>query len=94
MSIQAFFVAATVVTLVQWLRVREKALLPLLALFALTALGHFQDEFFAARPYHYAAGAAGLVLVVMLAPRLKPERGHPQAAPSPDSVKASTSSSR
>ena len=85
--------AATVVTLIQWLRVREKRLLPLLALFALSALGHFQDDFFAARPYHVAAGAAGLVLVVMLAPRPK-ERGPAQAAPSPDSVKASTSSSR
>jgi hypothetical protein len=93
MSIQAFFVAATVVALIQWLRLRERRLLPLLALFALSALGHFQDDFFAARPYHLAAGAAGLVLVVMLAPRPKPERGHPPAAP-PDPVKASTSSSR
>jgi len=68
-SLQVFFVAATVVTLLQWLRLKEKRLLPLLAMFALLSLAHFQDEWFASRPYHVAAGVAGLVLLFMLSPR-------------------------
>jgi len=68
-SLQGFFVAAMVVTLLQWLRLREKRLLPLLAMFALLSLAHFQDEWFASRGYHLAAGVAGLVLLFMLSPR-------------------------
>jgi hypothetical protein len=68
-SLQGFYVAATVVTLLQWLRVRDKRLMPLLAMFMLLSLAHFQDEWFAARGYHLAAGVAGLVLLFMLSPR-------------------------
>ena len=65
-SLQAFFVAATVITLLQWLRLHEKRLLPLLALFALLAAAHHQDDWRAARSLHLAAGVAGLVLLLML----------------------------
>jgi len=58
-----------VVALVQWLRLRERRLLVLLALFACLAVAHHQPDWYAARPYHFAAGAAGLALVVMPAPR-------------------------
>jgi len=75
-SLQAFYVAATVVTLVQWLRLRDKRLLPLLAMFALLSLAHFQGEWFASRGYHVAAGVAGLTLLVMISPR-------PPARPAP-----------
>jgi hypothetical protein len=75
MSLQAFFVAATVVTLLQWLRVRERRLLPLLALFALLAAAHHQDDWRLARGFHLAAGAAGLILLAMLSSR------QPQARP-------------
>jgi hypothetical protein len=68
-SLQGFFVAATVVTLVQWLRLKDRRVLPLLAMFALLALAHFQNEWFASRGYHLAAGVAGLVLLFMLTPR-------------------------
>jgi hypothetical protein len=69
MTLTAFFVAAAAVTLVQWLRVRERRLLPLLALFALLAVAHHQRDWAVARAYHFAAGAAGLVLLFMLSPR-------------------------
>ena len=76
MTVLAFFVAATVVTLLQWLRLREKRLLPLLALFALLAAAQYsQDDWRTARGFHFAAGGAGLVLLVMLSPRA------PQARP-------------
>jgi hypothetical protein len=75
-SLQAFYVAATVAALVQWLRRRDRRLLPLLAMFGLLSLAHFQGEWFAARRYHVAAGVAGLVLLVMIPPR-------PPARPAP-----------
>jgi hypothetical protein len=75
-SIQAFYVAATVAALVQWLRLRQARLLPLLAMFALLALAHFQGDWQVARAYHTAAGVAGLALLVVLSPR-------PPARPAP-----------
>lgn len=71
----AFFVAASLVTTLQYLRVREKRLLPLLGLFALAALGHSLGDSGWERPFHLASGAAGLALVVMLSPRHPPQRG-------------------
>jgi hypothetical protein len=59
-----------VVTLLQYLRVRDRRLLPLLALFALLALGHFRgagDGW--GRLAHFGAGAAGLAVLVMISPR-------------------------
>lgn len=73
MILVSFFVAGTVVTLLQFLRLKDKRLLPLLALFALAALGHSRADYYSARPFHIAGGAAGLVLLVMLSPR------HPRA---------------
>jgi hypothetical protein len=66
------YVAATVVTLIQYVRVREARLLPLLAMFVLLTVGHTRGDWFAARPYHVAAAAAGLVLLAMLSPRHHP----------------------
>jgi len=63
-----FFVAATFVTLLQYLRMKEKRLLPLLAFFALLAMAHaFPGP--ASAWLHAAAGAAGLTLLVVLSPR-------------------------
>ena len=70
----AFFIAATVVTVLQFIRVRERRLLPLMALFALAAAGHAADDSAWARWLHMLSGAAGLALVVMLAPRQTPPR--------------------
>ena len=71
MSLAGFFVAATVVALLQFLRLRDWRIVPLLALFACLALAHAQDDWFAARPFHLAAGVAGLVLLVVLSPRAR-----------------------
>jgi hypothetical protein len=73
-SLQSFYVAATVVTLLQWLRVRERRLLALLALFVCLMLAHHQADWFAARPYHFAAGGCGLALLVLLSPRTPAKR--------------------
>ena len=65
-----FFVAATVVTLIQLLRVRERRLLPLLALFVLLALAHSREWWDPwGRRFHLAAGGAGLALLAALSPR-------------------------
>jgi len=64
-----FFVAAAAVAVIQLARVREPRLLPLAALFALLAAAHAQPDPWRARRLHWAAGAAGLVLLVVLSPR-------------------------
>jgi len=71
----AFFIAATVVTILQYIRVRERRLLPLMALFAFTALGHSLGDSGWARVVHMAAGSAALALLVMLSPRHPPHHG-------------------
>lgn len=63
----AFYVAATVVGLFQFLRIRDRRLLPLLGVFALSAAAHAQTDWFVARRYHLAAGACGLLLLGVLA---------------------------
>lgn len=68
-SLQAFYVAATVVGLVQFLRVRERRLLPLVLGLALLAVAHHQGDWFAARPWHLAAGLALLAALAALSPR-------------------------
>jgi hypothetical protein len=68
-SLQGFYVAALLAALVQYLRLRDARLLPLLAMFALLAVAHHQDDWYAARPWHLAAGAAGLVLLVVMGRR-------------------------
>ena len=66
----AFYVAATVVTLLQFFRRRERPFLPLLCLFAFLAAARY---FGAGTPWavvsESAAIASGLVLVAMLTPR-------------------------
>ena len=65
-----FFVAATVVTLAQYLRHRERRMLPLLALFVLLAVAHSRQPGSPWGPrFHLAAGTAGLALLVMLSLR-------------------------
>jgi hypothetical protein len=71
-SLAGFFVASTVVTLLQFLRLRDWRLVPLLGVFACLALAHAQTDWYAARPYHLAAGVAGLVLLLVLSPRQRP----------------------
>jgi hypothetical protein len=66
----AFYVAAVVVTLMQYLRLRDRRLLPLLALFVFLALAHHLGEWDAwGRRFHFAAGCSGLALLLALAPR-------------------------
>lgn len=68
-SPQAFYVAATVVALLQFMRLREKRLLPLVLGLALLAMAHHQGDWFAARPWHLAAGVALLLALATLSPR-------------------------
>ena len=71
--IVSFFVAAAVVTLIQYLRVREPKLLPLLALFCCLGLAHTYEWWEAwFQRLHLLAGAAGLVLVYLVSPRHHP----------------------
>jgi hypothetical protein len=65
-----FYVAATVVTLLQLLRRHERRLLPLLALFASLAVARFLGPWSPwATGFEVTAIAAGLVLLAMLTPR-------------------------
>jgi hypothetical protein len=49
--------------------VRERRLLPLVLSLALLAVAHHQDDWFAARPWHLAAGVALLLALATLSPR-------------------------
>ncbi len=69
MSLQSFYVAACVVALLHFVRRPDPRRVPLLAMLALLAVAHHQPDFFAARPWHFAAGAAALVQLAVLAPR-------------------------
>lgn len=79
-----FFVAGAVVALLQYLRLRDRRVLPILAFFALEALSLSFEEWQRQRSlFHLGAGTAVLVLLVMLAPR----HGHrtpPPAASRPE----------
>lgn len=68
-SLQAFYVAAAVVAVLHALRVRQARLLPLVLAIALLAAAHHQADWFAARPWHYAAGLALLLSLATLTPR-------------------------
>jgi hypothetical protein len=66
----ALYVAATVVTLMQFLRRHERRLLPLLALFACMAVARgLEAGSRRAAVFEVAAIASGLVLLAMLTPR-------------------------
>lgn len=70
MGLVAFFVAAAVVTTLQYLRLRERRVLPLVAMFLLLAAAHFRGEWDRwGRGFHFAAGAAGLLTLVAISPR-------------------------
>ena len=62
-----FYVAATVVALMQLVRTRDRRVLALLALFACLAQAHSRrwDDPWLDR-FHVAAGASGLVLLFVL----------------------------
>jgi hypothetical protein len=69
-----FFIAASVVTMLAFLRVKDRRLLLLLALFVCLARAHslewwdpWKDRF------HFAAGFAGLGLLFVLSPRHRSE---------------------
>jgi len=76
---QGLFVAAMVVTLMQFLRVRRRRLLPVLALFAFLALAESREHWDVwRRGFHAFAVVAGLGLVVVLsAPHEEDRRRSP-----------------
>ena len=70
-----FFVAAVVVTGLQYLRVKDRRLLLLLALFAFLAEAHSLEWWSPWKGrFHVAAGFTGLALLLALAPRGHPDR--------------------
>ena len=79
LALASFYVAAALIAAWQTVRVRERRLVPLLSLFALTAAGHERGTGDALGLLcHYGAGVAGLVLLAMLLPRTAPA---PPASP-------------
>ena len=83
------FIAATVVTLVQYLRLHDRRLLPLLALFACQAQALSREWYdFWKDVFQAGACAAGLVLLLMLSPRharAATGSGDPPSVPRPPS---------
>ena len=74
------FVATLVVALLQFLRVRDRRLLPLLALFACLALAESREDWLLRRFFQGGAVAAGLSLVAVLSrPDGRPSHGAPPA---------------
>ena len=68
-AVTGFFFAAAVVTLLQFLRVKDRRLLPLVALFTLRAATRFLGETSAMGVVaDLLAGCAGLVLLYWLSP--------------------------
>ena len=66
--------AAAVVTVLQFLRVKDRRLLLLLALFVFLAEAHSLEWWNPWKErFHFAAGFAGLGLLGALAPRHRPE---------------------
>ena len=69
----SIWIGATVVTLMQFVRVKERRLLPLLGLFLFLALAHSREWWDPwQKVFEAAACAAGLGLVVVLSPRRPP----------------------
>ncbi|HLA78896.1 MAG TPA: hypothetical protein VJU18_15060 [Vicinamibacteria bacterium] len=76
----SFFAAATVVTVLQFLRLRERKLLPLLFFFLCLAVAESQDDWYAARRFRLAGGLSGLVLLYVLSPH---HHAHRREEPKP-----------
>jgi hypothetical protein len=75
--VTAFFLAATATALVDFVRRRDRRVLPLVALFACLAAAHSREWWDPWRDrFHYGAGLCGLALLLMLG------RG-PSPAPGP-----------
>ncbi len=74
----SFFIAATVVTLLQYLRLREPRLLPLLLLFLCLAVAESREHWYEARRFRLAAGFSGLVLLYALSPHHHHRREEPK----------------
>jgi hypothetical protein len=74
--ITGVYVGVLVVALLQYLRVRDRRLLPLLVLFALLSAANMRglSEYWA-KIWHLGAGAAGFVVVLLACPR-PPARPH------------------
>jgi len=79
------YIASMVVTLVQYLRLRDRRLLPLLALFAFQALALTRDWWdYKKEVFQTASCAAGLVLLLVLTMRRPaPPEAPPLEAPPP-----------
>jgi hypothetical protein len=79
------YVASMVVTLVQYVRLRDRRLLPLLALFAFQALALTRDWWdYKKEVFQTASCAAGLVLLLVLTlHRPSPPEASPPDAPPP-----------
>jgi hypothetical protein len=67
-----FYVAATVVTLIHWLRMKERRLLPILFLFVMMAVAHSFEWW---HPWHYAFEFAAIVSGLTLLPLTDRRRG-------------------
>ncbi|HSD66582.1 MAG TPA: hypothetical protein VLF95_07765 [Vicinamibacteria bacterium] len=85
------YIASMVVTLVQYVRLRDRRLLPLLALFAFQTLALTRDWWdYKKEVLQTASCAAGLVLLLMLTLRRpspgelpRPDAPRPDAPPAP-----------
>ena len=75
-----FFVAAAVVVLVHFARVRDRRILPLAAAFALLGLAEITDAWWDRRWLQAGAIVAGLSLLALLRPPAAPV---PERRPSP-----------
>jgi hypothetical protein len=65
--VAAFYVASAVVTLIQFVRVRERRLVPLMLLFAFQGAGYSLGGWTGwGRLWHLAAGLCGLFLMLWL----------------------------
>jgi hypothetical protein len=67
-----FYVAATVVTLMHWLHMKDKRLLPLLGLFTMMAAARSFEWW---HPWHYAFEIAAVVSGLTLLPLTDRRRG-------------------
>lgn len=76
------YIASMVVTLIQYVRLRDRRLLPLLALFAFQTLALTREWWdYKKEVFQTASCAAGLVLLLVLTLR---RPGPPEAAPPPE----------